>query len=182
MGLFSFFNSNKSGSNDMTPKRLLKPDFGEININKLEEYYESTTKLDHRELSIDINFETESISQSELNDILNFINEIPQFDLLNQKHILKDLKKRPSMTSDYLNFYLEEFEEDELKEILKTDKKPTQKTIIEHLHLNRVGIYPNDSYFATFDYSIDIDDEPCNQLLVINLNKDGSLDYITWES
>ena len=63
MGLFSFFNSNKQNSKNQTPKTLLKPDFGEININNLEDYYDSTTKLDHREISIDINFETKSISQ-----------------------------------------------------------------------------------------------------------------------
>lgn len=182
MGIFSFLNTNKRVSKNQTPKTLLKPDFDEININKLDNYYDSNTKLDQRELSIDINFETESITQSELNEILNFINSIPQFDLLNQKYIRSDLKSRVSMTSDYLNFYLEEFEEENLKEILKTEQKPNLKTLIEHLQLNRVGIYPSSTYFATFDYSIDIDDEPCNQLLVINLNKDGSLDHITWES
>lgn len=53
---------------------------------------------------------------------------------------------------------------------------------MEKLNLIRVGIYPRASYFGTFDYSIDIDGEPCNQLLVVHINADGTLDYITWES
>ena len=40
---------------------------------------------------------------------------------------------------------------------------------MEKLNLIRVGIFPRASYFATFDYSIDIDGEPCNQLLVLNI-------------
>ncbi len=54
--------------------------------------------------------------------------------------------------------------------------------LLEKLELIRGGIYPQASYFATFDYSIEIDGEACNQLLVVNVNEDGTLSYITWES
>ncbi|TBN02759.1 DUF2004 domain-containing protein [Hyunsoonleella flava] len=29
---------------------------------------------------------------------------------------------------------------------------------------------------------MDIDGDTCNQILVLNINQDGTLDYITWES
>ena len=65
---------------------------------------------------------------------------------------------------------------------MKNSKKSRNSLLMEQLNLTRVGIYPQASYFATFDYSIDIDGEPCNQLLVLNVNHDGTLYYITWES
>ena len=88
------------------------------------------------------------------------------------------------MSSDYLNFYLDELDESELAGIIdiKNRKKSRNSLLMEKLNLIRVGIYPQASYYGTFDYSIDIDGEPCNQLLVVNINKDGTLDYITWES
>ena len=87
------------------------------------------------------------------------------------------------MSHDYLRFYIEELE-DELNNIIDVSGE-LQIDIIklkEKLNLVRVGIYPEADYYGTFDYSIDLDGEPCNQLLVINLNEDGSLNYITWES
>ncbi|WP_338359410.1 DUF2004 domain-containing protein [Yeosuana marina] len=115
---------------------------------------------------------------------MEFVKKIPKFDYQNRNYIKSDFEQDVSMTSDYLNFYLDELDESELGGIidLKNRKKSRNSLLMEGLNLIRVGIYPQASYFATFDYSIDIDGEPCNQLLVLNINQDGTLDYITWES
>ncbi|MTI29652.1 DUF2004 domain-containing protein, partial [Xanthovirga aplysinae] len=58
--------------------------------------------------------------------------------------------------------------------------------LLNKLELKRVGLYPNEEneigYFGTFDYSIKIDDEYCDQLLVVNTKNSGKFDHITWES
>ena len=184
--MFDFLKRDKKETdNNKEEIRILeKPDFAEIDLKKIEDYYDWTLKFGNRKINLDINFETESTNQSELNQILKFVNRIPEFDNQNRNYIKADFEQDVSMTSDYLNFYLDELDESELAGIidLKNRKKTRNSLLMEQLNLTRVGIYPQASYFATFDYSIDIDGEPCNQLLVLNINKDGTLDYITWES
>ncbi len=186
MRIFDFFKQDKkhTGFNDREVQILEKPDFTKINLKKLENYYDWTLKFGKRELNLDLNFETESTNQLEFNKIQEFVNRIPEFDNQNRNYIKADFKEDVSMTSDYLNFYLDEFDDNELARIIGLDhqKKSRNYLLMEKLNLIRVGIYPQASYFATFDYSIDIDGEPCNQLLVLNINQDGTLDHITWES
>ncbi len=186
MEIFDFFKRNKKEPENTTEEIqvLEKPDFTEIDLGKLEDYYDWTLKFGNRKINLDLNFETESTNQSELNQILEFVNRIPEFDNQNRRYIKADFEQEVSMTSDYLNFYLDELDESELDGIidLKNRKKSRNSLLMEQLKLIRVGIYPQASYLATFDYSIDIDGEPCNQLLVLNINQDGTLDYITWES
>ncbi|GAA3619115.1 DUF2004 domain-containing protein [Flavivirga jejuensis] len=186
MGIFDFFKRDikETENNNEEIPSLEKPDFSEIDLGKLEDYYDWTLNFGNRKINLDLNFETESTNQSELNQILEFVNRISEFDNQNRNYIKEDSEQDVSMTSDYLNFYLDELDESELSGIidLKNRKKSRNSLLMEKLNLIRVGIYPQASYFATFDYSIDIDGEPCNQLLVLNINQDGTLDYITWES
>ena len=186
MGIFDFFKKNKEEpENRKADVRILeKPDFSKVDIEKLEDYYDWTLNYGERKLDLDLNFETESTNQAELNQIMEFVKKIPEFDNQNRNYIKSDFEQDVSMTSDYLNFYLDELDESELSGIidLKNRKKSRNSLLMEQLNLIRVGIYPQASYFATFDYSIDIDGESCNQLLVLNINQDGTLDYITWES
>ncbi|SDS27020.1 Protein of unknown function [Gillisia sp. Hel1_33_143] len=186
MGIFDFFKKNKEESENKKAEVLIleKPNFSKVNIEKLEDYYDWTINYGERKLNLDLNFETDSTNQAELNQIMEFVKKIPEFDHQNRNYIKSDFEQDVSMTSDYLNFYLDELDESELGGIidLKNRKKSRNSLLMEELNLIRVGIYPQASYFATFDYSIDIDGEPCNQLLVLNINQDGTLDYITWES
>ncbi len=186
MGIFDFFKRDKKKTerNNEEVQILEKPDFTEINLEKLEDYYDWTLKFGNRTINLDLNFETESTNQSELNQIQKFIDKIHVFDNQNRNYIKADFEQDISMTSDYLNFYLDELDESTLAGIinLKNREKSRHSLLIEQLHLTRVGIYPQASYFATFDYSIDMDGEPCHQLLVLDINQDGTLDYITWES
>ena len=186
MGIFDFFKRDKKEreKNNKEIKVLEKPDFTEIDLGKLKDYYDWSLRFGNRKINLDLNFETESTNQSELNQILEFVNRIPEFDNQNRNYIKADFEQDVSMTSDYLNFYLDELDESELSEIidLKNRKKSRSSLLMEELNLIRVGIYPRGSYFGTFDYSIYIDGAPCNQLLVVHINRNGTLDYITWES
>ena len=186
MAIFDLFKKNKKEpENSKVEIRILeKPDFTEIDIEKLKNYYNWKLNYGERIMKLDINFEIESTNQSELNQIREFINKIPEFDIQNRSYIKSDFEQDASEVSDYLNFYLDELDESELAGIinLKNRKNSRNSLLMKKLNLIRVGIYPQHSYFGTFDYSIDIEGEPCNQLLVVNINKDGTLNDITWES
>jgi hypothetical protein len=185
MKIFNVLKNKKQKEIKKQKKQILeKPDFTIIDLKELEDYYDWELTFGKRILNLDLNFETESTNKSKLNQIIEFVNRIPEFDKQNRNYIKADFEQEVSMTSDYLNFYLEELDDDELGEIinLNNQKKSRPSLLMEKLNLIRVGIYPQASYFATFDYSIDIDGEPSNQLLVININQNGTLDCITWES
>jgi len=186
MGIFDLFKRKKEETESEKEEILFleKPDFTEIELENLKDYYNWSLKFGKREVNLDVNFETKSTNQSMLEQIQEFVNKIPEFDTKNRAFIKSDFEQAASMTSDYLNFYLDELDESELAGIININdrKKSRNRLLMEQLNLIRVGIYPQAPYFGTFDYSIDIDGEPCNQLLVVNINKDGTLDHITWES
>ena len=124
MGIFNFLKKNKKefeNPNEETPV-LEKLDFSEINTNKLKDYYDWTLKFGNRKINLDLNFETESINQSKTDEILGFVKKIPVFDNQNRNYIKADSEQNVSMTSDYLNFYLDEFDESELSEIIDYEK------------------------------------------------------------
>ena len=83
--------------------------------------------------------------------------------------------KKNGESSNYIDFYFEEFDEDELSEIIEFNDTDVakKKRFLDKLKLIRVGIYPdhNSECYGVFDYSIDIDGEPCNELLVVKTNK-----------
>ena len=88
-------------------------------------------------------------------------------------------------TDDHLEFYLEELFEEELIKLIdvKQSRKKQKLELLSKFELIRVGIYPDNlNYFGTFDYSIKLDGEFSNQLLVLNTKENGKLDHITWES
>ncbi|RBQ02797.1 DUF2004 domain-containing protein [Pedobacter miscanthi] len=164
------------------------PYFGEIDLTQLKEYYDIEIKWNERKLNIDLNFGGKTISEEEIEKVKIFLDNIGKFDTQNKNHILDDFETQPSMTVDYINFYLDEFDDDELSEIIGINDKQISKEIqlLNQLKLVRIGFYPDEKYdserYAIFDYSIYLDGEPSNQLLVVIIDKNGELDHITWES
>lgn len=163
------------------------PYFGQIDIASLEEYYRTEIDLNGSQISIDINFQNKSIDDALLQAIKTFLKNINNFNVGNKSAIESDFKASGE-TYDYISFYLDEFDQDELSTLIGIQNNNTPKEIqlLNKLKLIRLGIYPDgkygSTYFGTFDYSIDVDGEPCNQLLVVNTDKKGALNYITWES
>jgi hypothetical protein len=164
------------------------PYFEEINSQELKEYYSVEVDFNDPKISIDLNFENDSIDQPSIETIKIFLENIKKFDKQNRSYIEDDLKEEYGETRDYINFYFDEFEQVEISKIIDLDNTNTSKEILllNELKLNRVGLYPdgkyNTTYYGVFDYSINIDGEPCDQLLVVKTNEKGNLDQITWES
>ncbi|ALJ00724.1 DUF2004 domain-containing protein [Rufibacter tibetensis] len=163
------------------------PYFKEIDLSSLEEYYHVETILNADIISIDINFKGKSTDERTYKSIKTFLENISEFSEQNKFLIENDFKENGE-AFDYINFHLEELDEDELSRTINIDDANTSKErqLLDKLRLVRVGLYPDGKYetdyFGVFDYSIDIDGEPSNQLLVVKTNAEGELHHITWES
>lgn len=193
MGIFDFFKKKKVEHKPQEQKQVIEENytlsyFEQITINNLEEYYSSEFKLNNNTIRTDLNFENKKIENYSIEQVESFLKNIENFDKKNKVYIENDFKEGIGETAAYINFYLDELDEIELNGIIDTENVNTSKStqLLNKLKLIRVGLYPDGkygiNYFATFDYSIDIDGESCNQLLVVNTDENGNLDHITWES
>ncbi|GIQ59464.1 hypothetical protein Flavo103_26000 [Flavobacterium collinsii] len=164
------------------------PHFEQINSQELKEYYFVEINLNGRKISIDLNFKNNIIDPSEIETIKTFLENIENFDKQNKFYIENDLKEEDGQTLEYLNYYFEELDQDEISSIIDSNDLSNSKEILlfNELKLNRIGLYPDEKYgakyYAAFDYSIDINGRPCDQLLVVKTNEKGDLDHIAWES
>ncbi|HOZ79878.1 MAG TPA: DUF2004 domain-containing protein [Ferruginibacter sp.] len=163
------------------------PYFGQIDFTHLAEYYSAESIFNGRRIRLDLNFENKSITEDQAKYIKLFLDNISAFEIQNKLSIDKDFNESGE-TFDYINFYQDELDEEELGDIIDSgnDAKTKEQQLLSKLKLIRVGLYPDGKYGATyygvFDYTIEIDGEPCNQLLVVNTKGNGDLDHITWES
>lgn len=163
------------------------PYFGQINFTQLNEYYATKTVYEGLTIALDLNFKNKYMSEAEAENIKHFLNSIAAYDNQNKTEIIKDFNNEGEV-KDYINFYFDELDEEDLNGIVdfKDLYKPKEEQLLSKLRLIRVGLYPDGKFgaenYGVFDYSIDIDGEPCNQLLVVNTNQIGKLEYITWES
>lgn len=163
------------------------PYFGNIENDSVDEYYQVNARIGEREVQLDINFEEKTADETVMKKIEKFLESIEQIDRENQKHYRQDFKRKGE-TAEYIEFYLEELTEEELAGLVdrKQNLKNQRMQLLNQLELIRVGMYPDEGqeigYFGVFDYSIKIEGEYCNQLLVVKTKDTGELDHITWES
>lgn len=164
------------------------PYFGIIKLNDLKENYYTSANGVHNPISIELCFENKSISQEMADGLHTFLQNIDKLDQHNKANIKKDFEERESETSNYINFYLTEFDETELSDIIGENQGNTaiEKHLLNKLELTRIGLYPDGkygaTYYAMFDYTIYLDGLPCDQLLVVFTDQQGSLDNIGWDS
>jgi len=163
------------------------PYFGKINIDKVEQDYSTDEIIEGKEIEIDINFENYKTTEFKLEIIKEFLNRIPEINLMNIKEYEKDFLEKGT-TATYLEFYMDELEDEELEELIDTNQAPQRKMkqLLGKLELTRIGLYPDvdleTRYFGVFDYSIKIEGEFFDYLLVVKTKANGELDHITWES
>lgn len=160
------------------------PYFGQLSTEHIEEYYNVTTDVNGNEIQLDLNFENNSITPSQLDKVKNYLENIGKFDSLNKTYILDDYHDEEGETVKfYVEHHLEECEKEELSTLINFDDSSItpEQQLLKKLELVRVGIYPDgEDSFAIADYSIgrDITD----YLVVINTNENGLLDDMAMES
>ena len=166
-------------------KHYILPYFKQLDITALEVYYRAEAILGSNRLDIDLNFENSAINEPSFENIKKFLENIESLDKQNKSFIDTNFKEKGE-AFEYINFYFDEIGEDELSVIIGADStnNSKQQALLNKLRLIRLGLYPDadDKIFGIFDYSVDIDGEPCNQLLVVKTDVKGNVDHITWES
>lgn len=194
MGLFDFFKKSKDNKTEQhadnkklertLPEYIELPYFGQLDMNSLKDYYESSTTVNGQEINIDLNFDNSSSDKLKMSTIKSVLENIEKFDNQNKFYIEEDYKNvKGDTVKSYIENHLGQFDKDELDRLIdKTDTTNNPEIqLLKKLKLVRLGLYPdNEKYLTTFDYSIG--KNITQYLVVITTDKDGNLNYITIES
>lgn len=156
--------------------------FDELNSNKLEGYYSKEIELDSGKIDIDLNFDSQSLSNEQAEKLNTGLKELPNIIKNSWQWIMNDYKNGVDV-SEFISFHLDDFFEDDLEEILKgTDSNLDNKDrFLQTLRVNRVGVYPDSpEHYMIIDWMTD--PELSNYILVIVCNAKLELEHITVES
>lgn len=157
--------------------------FGEIDLNKTEEYIDVDTNINGNAVSIDLNIIEEKISKKTIQPTISFLENLPKIEKIAHKQVLSDFKNG-SIVKDYIEHHIGEFNDEELKSlgIKSTDSSESKKEkILNKIHLKRIGIYPKEwDSLAIFDYTIN--DDLTQYLIVLKFDSDGEFVDIYTES
>nr|WP_321402032.1 DUF2004 domain-containing protein [uncultured Desulfobacter sp.] len=156
--------------------------FGNIDTDNLEECYDSLLYVHGDTIEIDLNFEAESIENTELEHVKKFLSGIEAFSEKAFKAISDDfdLGEKSEVVRLYLHHHLEEFEEDTIQEAFGATQIDKQ-IFLNHLKLYRVGFYPeDDGSFAIFD--IQFPKKYTDYLIAVTFDRDGKLLRMSMES
>ena len=156
--------------------------FEEININNLESYYSKKIEINSNLIDVDLNFESESLDEHQIKKLNLCLEDLQNIIAKFWQWILNDYKNGEDV-NEYISFHLDDFFEDDPEEILKgTDSNLDNKDrFLQTLRVNRIGIYPSSpENYLIIDWMTNPD--LSNYILVINVNNNFELEYITVES
>jgi hypothetical protein len=160
------------------------PFFGTLDTRSVEEYYESEFEHNARMVSVDLNFEKNSIEEECLITVKKFLQNIPVWIDKNNLYIRQNIDDEDDGTvREYASYLIDVLKAEELGQLVNIDAGADEQIlqIAEKLQLVRIGLYPDgDGQFAIFDYTIGRD--LVDYLVVINTDENGILEYMTMES
>jgi Protein of unknown function (DUF2004) len=156
--------------------------FGEIDMEHLNDIYETTINFNNRVVVADIIFDEDSVTENKMAAIHIFLNDIEKFHEMAINAIKNDVETDGAVSS-YINHHIETLDENELSKIINqgnvTDSKETK--LLAAFYLKRIGFYPDDeSQFAVFDYTIGT--HVTNYLIAVNFAKGGKIVNLAMES
>ncbi|MEH0155901.1 DUF2004 domain-containing protein [Limibacter armeniacum] len=159
------------------------PFIGDVNLDELQDRYDASTEINGTKVRLDINFDSLSVDTDSVQTIVAFINNLEIYHNQNIQYYQKDYYEDGEAEA-YIEEYYEDYLVDELEMYVDiTLPVLSQKQqLLDLLELVRVGIYPDGKNYGVFDYSIKLDGEYCNQLLVVITDAKGELVEVTWES
>ena len=152
--------------------------FGEINLDKLEEWYETEIDLNGKtvEISITVSTAAKNIDKESIETIENYVDDLKNNEDNIQLVIHRDFKEMGE-TKEYIDNQIELQDKEDIANLIENaDKKLSKKEkLLSALILLRIVFYPEkeDKMFAVFDYTID--EELTDDLLAVKLYKDSSV-------
>jgi hypothetical protein len=156
--------------------------FGVLDSDQLEEYYDTEIQFDNRSIDVDINFENDSIAIEKLEKINSWLTDIEKINNLGLMAIRHDFATSNTV-KEYIEHHLDELDSDDLKKLLNQGALGITKEekLLSILKIKRIGFYPDtEERFLSLDYTLDKD--LTDYLVVLDFTEDGNLYYITLES
>ena len=156
--------------------------FDDLDLECLDEYYESEIEVPGSIVPIDLNFESSSVDVSVIESLKGLIARI---DELAKDAFLSisedfDLGDESETARFYLEHHLDELNKDEKLSIFGTENVGRDE-FLSALKLYRIGFYPEDEEaFAVFD--VQLPKDLTDYLMAVTFDVDGNLSYITMES
>lgn len=155
-----------------------------LDPNNLDDYHDLKFDLAGRNITVDLNFEKQTIDPTRLEMVKDFLTKLVAIDKLNKDRIRQDYDDETCDTVKiYLQYFMEDNEEEDLKQFasLSDDTHKVEQQLLDKFNLVRVVLYPDDdSHFASFDYTIS--ETLTGDLVVIFTDAAGNMDYVTLES
>ena len=158
------------------------PYFGTLDPKELEERYEVDTEMSGQALSLDVNFDEETISSAKL-DLLRLRLETLPALLERARAAVKESFEQGGDATEYIANHVDLITAPELQEALKAvdGALPAEERLFSVVHPVRIGLYPEDEeHYFTFDFSISR--KLTQYLIVVLFNVDEKFQYITTES
>lgn len=156
--------------------------FGEVDADNLEEYYDAEIMVNGRTVEVDISLDEKSISIDKLEKINSWLTNVQKLDELGLATIKEDFVSGDTV-KEYIEHHLEELDNDDIKDLMKQAKegKTKEEKLLQSIKLKRIGFYPHtDERFVNLDYVLGND--LTDYLVVLDFTEDGNLHYITLES
>ena len=158
------------------------PYFGPIDTSAVDAYYSSQVKVGKHTVKLDINFKQKSIEQNRLTILIEFLKDIEKV-IAGSRTAIEYNFANGSEVAEFIDFHLEELDDDSLKLLLNTTDKllTIEEQLLSVTKINRIGFYPESkTSFAIVDFNLDF--KLSDYVLVVILNDSKTLNQITMES
>ncbi|GAA4335943.1 DUF2004 domain-containing protein [Flaviaesturariibacter amylovorans] len=158
------------------------PYFGAIDTGAPEEFYDAEATFGNGPLSLDLNVDEASVAPESLDKVKRFLEDLPALDRKARALMAEDFHGGGDTVTEYLEHHSEELG-NALDPLLEGSDAaaPRDERLLKALRWVRAGFYPNDEeVFATLDYSLG--EDLTQYLIVVNLDANGELAYMTMES
>ena len=152
--------------------------FGEIDFERLEEWYETELELNGKtvEVSITVSTKSKSLDKNDIQQVDDYVENLQSNEESIRLLIQEDFREKGE-TKDYIDTQIENQDKEDIADLIKAaDKKLSKKEkLLSVLTLLRIVFYPEkeDKVFAVFDYTIN--EELTDDLLAVKLRKDKSV-------
>jgi hypothetical protein len=165
-------------------ERNMKKDityFGEIEINSPQETTGGMVTIDNHQIRLDLNFYDGVPEHDWVAEYESYIKNLKQHKTKVEAAIRSDYEDGGDV-KEYVDFHLEELDASIIDKVLVgTDaSKSKEERLLTALKLKRIGFYPGNENYAVWDYTIGR--EIADMVVVINTDKTGKINYVTWES
>ena len=130
----------------------------QLDPNKLDDYYDLDFKVGGQPITIDLNFDQNTIDVNRLDAVKKFLANIEAFDKTNKDRIKQDYADENCDTvKTYVEYFIKENDEEDIARFTTRQNQPhnIKQQLLSKFQLVRLGLYPHeDVHFATFDYTI----------------------------